>query len=165
MPLCHHVGNTVDLWRNYISQSKISPGYFRQICRKKISNSLAREGVVFSTDTCLTNSIKSMERKRRGVTEKLILGRSDKEALWLEEVYLPTNDENASQLIKLPLVERQRDEYALDLHGRRLFLICTGKVYIVGLQNGHTTNLSEVTSLQSNRHRIIQFVCLRRLIL
>ncbi len=136
------------------------PGNFRQICRK-IFNSLAKGDVVFSTDTYLENSIKSMERRRRGLTEKLILGggATKKPSDWKKFL---SNDENKTQLIELLLVEWKRDEYAPDLHGRRVLLICSGKAYVLGSQNGHTTTLNEVTSLHSSQEetdtRIILYV-------
>ena len=46
------------------------PGNFRQICRKIFNSMLKNGDAVFSTDMYKENSIKSMERRRRGISEK-----------------------------------------------------------------------------------------------
>jgi len=48
------------------------PGNFSQIC-EKVFNILPKSGDVFSTDSYVPNSVKAMERLRRGSGDKLIL--------------------------------------------------------------------------------------------
>jgi hypothetical protein len=46
---------------------------FRDICARLFDMVVRKSDIIFSTDMYLENSIKSMERKRRGCSEKLIL--------------------------------------------------------------------------------------------
>ena len=74
------------------------PANFSQIC-SKVFDTIGKTGdVVFSTDQYLHGSVKSMERRRRGCGEKLILkGEATKKPQdW--KLFL-SNDENKIQFI------------------------------------------------------------------
>ena len=49
------------------------PPNFRDICARLFDMVVRKSDIIFSTDMYLENSIKSMERKRRGCSEKLIV--------------------------------------------------------------------------------------------
>jgi hypothetical protein len=46
---------------------------FRDICARLFDMVVRKSDIIFSTDMYLENSIKSMERKHRGCSEKLIV--------------------------------------------------------------------------------------------
>ena len=76
------------------------PPNFRDICARLFDMVVRKSDIIFSTYMYLENSIKSMERKRRGYSEKLIVtGENMKKAPdW--KTFL-VNEENKRQLIEL----------------------------------------------------------------
>jgi len=74
------------------------PDAFKQICVKLYNQTKKYDDVIVSTDMYSTNSVKALERKRRGITEKLLVkGASTKKPRdW--KAFL-CNEENKEQLI------------------------------------------------------------------
>ena len=84
----------------YFYYLKELPGNFSKICDKIFGMLSASSDAVFSTDMYSPNSVKSMERDRRGCSEKLIIkGPSTKKTPNWKLVL--ANDENKTQFISL----------------------------------------------------------------
>lgn len=136
------------------------PGNFRQICRK-IFNMLPDGDCVFSTDTYKEVSVKSTERRRRGVSEKLIIGgpSTKKPADW--KAFL-ANDENKNQLIDLLLAQWSTEEYAADMSGKELTFFAHGKAYLLSSTDGKNVTVTEIVDLHSEQEetdtRIILYI-------
>lgn len=137
------------------------PANFSQIC-SKVFDTIGKTGdVVFSTDQYLPGSVKSMERRRRGCGEKLILkGEATKKPQdW--KLFL-SNDENKIQFIRMLLRLWNSDQYASRCHGRKVILICEGKAYQLTSTDGQTTNAEELPQLESSQEetdsRVILYV-------
>lgn len=126
------------------------PMNFSQIC-SKVFDLLGKAGdVIFSTDQYFPDSIKSMERHRRGFGEKLVLkGQATKRpADW--KLFL-ANEDNKVQFISLLLKSWSSDKYAPRLHGRRLIFICEGKAHLLTSADGSRTVYEELPSLNSSQ--------------
>lgn len=125
------------------------PGTFKLICQK-VFDCIAKGDAIFSTDTYDPDSIKSMERKRRGTSEKLIIkGESTKRPSdW--KAFL-ANDANKQQFIELLLKQWQKDEYAPKLLDRQVILICAGTATRLTSHDGKTTEVNIVQDLQSSQ--------------
>lgn len=136
------------------------PGNFKLICLK-IFDMMSKGDVVFSTDLYIPGSIKSMERQRRGNTDKLIVrGENTKKPPdW--KAFL-CNDENKKQFIDLLVKEWSKDEYAPKLHGRQVIIICNGTANLLTSQDGHTTEKVMIDGLQSSQEesdtRVILYI-------
>ena len=91
-------------------------------------------------------SIKAMERQRRGNSEKIILtGEATKRPVdWAGFL---SNDENKAQLIKLLLKVWTSDNQAPKFKGRKVILICDGKASVDVV---HTMR-EDLTSLDSDQ--------------
>ena len=115
---------------------------------------------VFSTDQYFEASVKSMERLRRGVGERLMIGGSSTRRPSDWKLFLQ-NDCNKEQLIQLLLVEWQKDEYSSRLKDRQVILICKGSAYLL-TSDGVSVQMKEVPTLNSNQEetdtRIILYV-------
>lgn len=126
------------------------PSNFSQICAK-IFTMLGNNGdVVFSTDQYFPDSVKSMERRRRGCGEKLVLkGEATKKpADWKSFL---ANDENKIQLIRLLLKVWSSHQYAPKLQGRQLIFICEEKAFLITSTDGKKTTKVEIPSLCSTQ--------------
>ena len=125
------------------------PSNFKLIC-EKIFSLLSKGDIIFSTDSYKPDSIKSMERQRRGTSEKLIIkGESTKRPKdW--KTFL-ANDANKKQLTELLVAEWSKDTYAAKLEGRQVTAICDGKATHLTSQDGETTKSSNIESLQSSQ--------------
>ena len=79
------------------------PGDFKQISEKIFSMTSQKVDVIFSTDMYKEDSVKSMERNRRGSSEKLLLQgeNTKKPADW--KAFL-TNEDNRKQLVQVLLM-------------------------------------------------------------
>ena len=131
------------------------PGNFRHICRK-IFDMMSKGNVVFSTDSYKDKSIKSMERKRRGDTEKLIVrGEAMKKPPdWKSFL---ANDENKKQFVKLLYNEWSKNEYVTDLHGREVILICDGSAHLLTSDDGCSTTKTQPSTQEETDTRIIPY--------
>ena len=84
--ICIYDGNA-----NYHCMEDI-PGNFKQICRKIINSMSKTRDALFSTDMYKINSIKSMEHRRRGISENFKIANATKKPQnW--KTFL-TNDQN-----------------------------------------------------------------------
>jgi len=126
------------------------PGNFSQIC-DKVFNIMPRSGdVVFSTDSYVPNSVKAMERLRRGSGDKLILKgeKTKKPADWKSFL---SNDENKKQFIELLARLWSQDAYASRLHGRKIIVTCDGSAYLLTSEDGLSTSRRELNTLKSTQ--------------
>ena len=86
-----------------------------------------------------------MERRRRGISERLILGTATKKPKdWKEFL---SNDDNKDQLTKQLLKEWQKDEYASDLHNRQIILICDRNAQHLTSEDGITIIALDISLL------------------
>ena len=84
------------------------------------------------------DSIKAMERQRRGTSDKIILsGEATKRPVdWAAFL---SNDDNKSQFIKLLLQVWSSDNQATKFKGRKVIIVCEGKAYkLTSLDGVHT---------------------------
>ena len=102
---------------------------------------------MFSTDQYLPDSVKSMERQRRGTGEKLILNgeATKKPPDWKSFL---SNDENKAQFIRLMLKMWKRDEYASNLQARQVIFICDGQATLLTSNDGLTTESRDLPLLK-----------------
>ena len=152
--LCIYDGNA-----NYHCLRDI-PGNFKKICRKIFNSMLKNGDAVFSTDMYKENSIKSMERRRRGMSDKLIINSATKKPEdWKRFL---SNDQNKEQLTGLLKMEWRQNEYASDLYGQKIILICEGKGHLLTSEDGKITIAPEISSLESTQEetdtRIILYI-------
>ena len=105
------------------------PGNFKQISEKLFNMTSQKVDVIFSTDMYKEDSVKSMERNRRGSSEKLLLqGENTKEpADWKA---FSTNEDNKKQLVQVLLNAWDNDACAKKLRGRQVVLICEGASHL-----------------------------------
>ena len=122
------------------------PQTFRDICIKLLDMMPKACDFVYSTDMYKKESIKAMERQRRGNSEKIILtGEATKRPVdWAGFL---SNDENKAQLIKLLLKVWTSDNQAPKFKGRKVILICDGKASVDVV---HTMR-EDLTSLDSDQ--------------
>uniref|UniRef100_UPI00358E53D5 uncharacterized protein n=3 Tax=Myxine glutinosa TaxID=7769 RepID=UPI00358E53D5 len=137
------------------------PGSFSEICSKVFDTMSNTHNVIFSTDMYLPTSVKAMERKRRGVGNKLIIkgGATKKPPDWKQFL---SNDENKLQFIQMLLRLWRTDEYASKLHGRNVILICDGVPHKLTSEDGTTTSshlLDSMTSSQEETDSRIILYC------
>ena len=105
------------------------PRNFKEICLKQFGMVSSKTcDMIFSTDMYYPDSVKSMERRRRGSAHKLIVkgANTKKPKCWKEFL---SNDENKHQLIKLMLNIWQTNLTALHLTNRSLILICKEEAF------------------------------------
>ena len=116
------------------------PDTFRTIC-KKVYETVSTGDVIVSTDMYCSDSIKTMERKRRGDGEKLIVqGPSTKRPRdWKKFL---ANSENKQQFISLLHEELRRRE---NFNGRKFIFVKDGQAFDL------TMNNSIIPSLTSNQ--------------
>jgi len=134
----------------YFYYLKEIPANFGQICGKIFGMMSTTADAVFSTDMYSPNSVKSMERERRGCSEKLIIkGPSTKKPPdW--KLFL-TNDENKTQFISLLCTVWSSPANASKLQGRSVILICEGTAYQLTSEDGETTEKKEIETLRSTQ--------------
>ena len=115
----------------------------RQLIARRLDplflTSLARQmSLFFCTDQYLPGSVKSMEMKRRGSGEKLLLKRGAIKRLSDWKSFM-SNDENKTQFIQLLLKMWSSDNYALRLQGRQLIVMCENKADLLTSEDGQKT--------------------------
>ena len=130
-------------------QMKEVPGNFRLICQK-LFDMMSKCDVIFSTDSYKQDSIKAIERQRRGTSEKLIIrGASTKKpADW--KAFLANND-NKEQFINLLVSEWSRDEYASKIKGRYVTVVSNGAALQLTSHDGMKTQKTVIAQLESSQ--------------
>ena len=88
------------------------------------------ERVDFVTDTYKENSIKGIERLRRGTSTKILLKRP-KTTIPSNWHQFLSNDENKTQLIQFILQEWSSNKYHSKLQGRRIFYVCGEDCFLI----------------------------------
>ena len=89
------------------------------------------------TATCLSNFIKSFERKQRGSSQTFLLSGPKTKTPRDCNGFMST-DENMSLLIKLLLDEWQKDTYANRLVGKKLFFVCGEECFCLSSGDGES---------------------------
>ncbi len=126
------------------------PATFCQISHRLLDMVPRDEDVIFSTDMYSEKSVKSMERKRRGCGDKLIIkGPSTKKpADWKRFL---SHDENKQQFIQVLSNVWSNDSSASRLQGREVTVICDGTAYNLTSEDGKVTKREEVHQLKSSQ--------------
>lgn len=126
------------------------PSNFREISQKIFDMLPKGTDVIFSTDMYKTDSIKAMERKRRGTGDKIIVkGESTKRpADW--KTFL-SNDENKKQLSQVLLDVWSKDENAPKFKNRKIMLICEGEAFLLQSADELTTTRTPIATLKSTQ--------------
>ena len=126
------------------------PSTFKDICYKVFDIMPKSADIIFSTDMYHVNSIKTLERKRRGCGEKLIVRgeMTRKPADW--KVFL-SSDENKTQFTQVILNVWSANEFAPQLQTRNVVAICQGHAYLLETDDGQTTKKTEIQSLLSTQ--------------
>lgn len=126
------------------------PSNFKQIAEKLFNMMPKKVDVIFSTDMYLEDSVKSMERVRRGCGEKLLIQgeNTKKPADWKSFL---TNDENKKQLVQVIREAWNSDSYAQKLEGRKVTLICDGVGYCYTSLDGEKTARTRLEEMQSTQ--------------
>lgn len=129
---------------------KEMPKTFKAICDSVLSiATTGKSNVIFSTDSYMQDSIKSMERSMRGCGERrLIQGENTRRPEnWKEFL---SNNENKEQLSVLLLKVWCNDENILKIHNKKIITVCKGKAYKLETNGGKVTAL-EIPSLSSTQ--------------
>jgi hypothetical protein len=126
------------------------PGTFGQICDKIFHMMPYHVDVVFSTDMYVKNSVKTMERQRRGNGEQLLIqGENTRRPKdWTSFL---ANEENKKQLIKLLYKEWSKNTNAQHLKGRKVIFICDGNAHCLTSVDGTTTTIMNMHDLDSTQ--------------
>ena len=132
----------------YFYYLKKIPANFSLICNKIFG--MMSTDAVFSKDMYTPNSVKSMERERRGCSEKLIVkGASTKKPSdWKQFL---TNDDNKTQFINLLCKTWSNHSYANKLLGRKIIIVCEGAAYLPKSEEGQITAKMEIETLHSSQ--------------
>ena len=109
-----------------------------------------KSDIIFSTDMYLENSIKSMERKRRCCSEKLIVTGeiTKKPPVW--KTFL-ANEENTEQLIELLCRVWSTDNFAPKLLGKNVIPVSDGHAFHITSYDGTSVCRTEIKSIESTR--------------
>ncbi len=102
---------------------------FEQISLKLFDTLPTHSDVVFSTDMQRENSVKSNERHRRGVGQRLLKGPQTKGHL------NGSNDDNKKQLIQIIHQTWKKNSMASKLRGRKVVMVCEEEAYLLGSAN------------------------------
>jgi hypothetical protein len=125
------------------------PENFEDLAMQIFSSLPKCETVHFVTDTYKTNSIKQLERDRRGKTPTYcIAGPRTKVPRDFKSFML--NADNKTQLIRLLLSEWQTSKYARILRGRHVYFVCEEKCVSLTSYEGVTVTVSPVEELHSD---------------
>jgi hypothetical protein len=126
------------------------PSNFKEICLKLLHMLPGEADIIFSTDMYRTDSIKSMERKRRGTGETLVLNGENTRKPHDWKAFL-TSDENKKQFIALLLKVWSSDAAAKELHNRKVVCICEGQAFSLTSEDGEKTMVTEIHTLRSSQ--------------
>ena len=126
------------------------PTSFKQISLKLFEMTSKGPDIVFSTDSYLPDSIKSMERARRGSPPKLIIKGENtrRSANWTK---FQKNDENKQQFIEVILKVWSSDLVGAKLLNRKIVMICSEKAFLLAFEDSKRTVKTEVESLNSTQ--------------
>jgi hypothetical protein len=127
------------------------PPNFRDICARLFDMVVRKSDIIFSTDMYLENSIKSMERKHRGCSEKLIVtGETTKKPPdW--KTFL-ANEENKKQLIELLCRVWSKDNFAPKLLGKNVITVYDGHAFHITSYDGTSVCRTEIKSIDTGRN-------------
>ena len=104
------------------------PEMFKGVCEKAMQMLPMLGDVIFSTDMYHADSVKSLEQKRRGVGEKILLKGAAMKRPSDWKMFMD-NDENKKQLIKILLEVWSKDSSYKNLNDRNFILTVEGKAY------------------------------------
>ena len=134
--LLHNLEGTVDVSENPVREETVYiydgnallqamqqvPDTFEEVADRVFNLLPKNQRVDFVTDSYHENSIKTFERRRRGITPTFLLA-GPKTKTPRDWKSFMSNDDNKTQLIKLLLSEWKKPKYAERLHGRQLFFV------------------------------------------
>lgn len=121
------------------------PNSFEQVAEKVFSLLPKVERVDFVTDSYHTDSIKAIERQRRGSSAPLLL-KGPKTRVPRDWKSFLANDDNKKNFIKLICDEWTKPKFAPMLKGRRVFIVCENKCIKLTSHDG----VDVITSLQDD---------------
>ena len=105
--------------------------------------------MIFSTDMYHPNSVKAVERLRRGSAAKLIV-RGENIKKPKEWKSFLTNNENKKQLIEVLLAVWSSDSFKDNIPDRVVILICEGEAYEISVEE-QQSSCKKITSLKSSQ--------------
>ena len=125
------------------------PDNFGMIAEKIFHMISSYNSVVFSTDMYRTDSVKSMERVRRGTSTKLLIGgpKTKKPPDWKQFL---KNDENKKRLIEIIQEVWSSESFVSKIGNKKITFICEDKATELKMQN-HKINKKIVTEINSNQ--------------
>ena len=125
------------------------PENFALIAEKIFDIKSQNQSVIFSTDMYKPDSVKSMERLRRGKSKQLLIAspRTKKSADWKQFLM---NDGNKKRLVEILLEVWSSQTFAHKLGNRILTLICDGKATEIKTKE-HKVMTTEIPELESNQ--------------
>ena len=126
------------------------PDTFDGFASSVFSSLPASETVHFVTDTYLENSVKQLERSRRGSSPTYLLG-GGKTRLPRDFKSFLHNSENKRQLTRFLLTQWQSPQYAPKLRGRSIFFVCENECYILHSEDGLTVTMTPALELFSDQ--------------
>jgi hypothetical protein len=127
------------------------PPNFRDICARLFDMVVRKSDIIFSTDMYLENSIKSMERKRRGCSEKLIVTGENTITAPDWKIFLG-NEENKKQLIELLCRVWSTDNVAPKLLGKNVITVSDGHAFHITSYDGTSVCRTEIKSIDTGRN-------------
>lgn len=126
------------------------PATFELVCLKILQQLPKGKDVLFSTDMYVPGSVKSQERMRRGVSERLILeGVKTRRPADFKSFLL--NEDNKVQLFELMLHVWSSDVAAPLMQNRHVLLVVNGCVYKLTSADGQVVEKSEVQEFHSTQ--------------
>jgi hypothetical protein len=126
------------------------PPNIRDICARLFDMVVRKSDIIFSTNMYLENSIKSMERKRRGCSEKLIvtIENTKKPSDW--KTFL-ANEENKKQLIELLCRVWSTDNFAAKLLGKNVITVSDRHAFHTTSYDSTSVCRTEIKSVESTQ--------------
>jgi hypothetical protein len=125
------------------------PGTFQELAQYILCSLPKTDIVHFVTDTYVENSIKQLERARRGSAPAYIIGGGKTRLPRDFKSFLLNADKR--QLIAFLLSEWQTDRYAKNLHGREVFYVCESQCVRLHSNDGLHVTSSPIEELTSNQ--------------
>lgn len=126
------------------------PDTFGELAERIFVNLPYATRVDFVTDTYQEESIKNIERDRRGTSQEfLVRGPLTRDYHEFKEFLC--NSSNKKQLITLILKEWKGDAYVSRLKGRQLMVVSGVMCWCLSSQDGRKTLTEEVPDLRSNQ--------------
>ena len=125
------------------------PSTFLEIAERIFDMASSCDNIIFSTDMYKRNSVKTMERLRRGTSNKLLIGgpKTKKPYDWKDFL---KNDDNKKRLIELLLEVWSSNQFSSRLIEREVTLICEGKAFKLNSSN-HVVTQSEISEIESTQ--------------